>query len=104
MKATQISLQDTISNLINQIKTNESISDKNTVKLWRNDKNLTIQGIIKYLKGKLKYHNSNFKCDGLGKLIENNDIIINDLELANGDYFIAEVSDEYGGCFFKSDD
>lgn len=47
---------------------------------------------------------SSFKCDGLGRLIENTDIVIENLELADGDYFIAEVSDEYGTFFFKSDD
>ena len=65
---------------------------------------MTFQAIVKYLKDKLRSYHSSSKCTGIGKLIENNDIVIEDLDLGDGGYFIAEVSDEHDRFFFKADD
>lgn len=104
MKTIQISLQETIGGLIDQIKENDkNLPHKCHIKMWRNDKAMTLQGIAKYLKEKTRNLGWSAKCTGIGKLIENNDTVIDDLDLGEGDYFIAQASDEYGRFFFKAD-
>lgn len=93
MKNTQISLQDTVSSLINQIRNNDNVPHKHHIKLWKNDKAMTFQGIVKYLKDKTRSMSYSSKCTGIGKLIENNDTVIENLDLGDGDYFIAQTSD-----------
>lgn len=45
---------------------------------------------------------SQYRFDGLGKLIEEQNISIEDLSLDQNDYFIAEIADEYSSWFLKA--
>ena len=64
----------------------------------------SLEKLYKYIKEKTEKMYSSYHFDGVGKLIEDQDTIIQDLNIGQNDYFIAEVSDDYSSWFFKSPD
>lgn len=71
------------------------------MRLWKNGKDVSVEDIYRYIKEKTKKMLSIYTMDGKGKLIDNQDATLSDLNLEEGDYFIVEVSDKYDGWYFK---
>jgi hypothetical protein len=59
------------------------------IRLWKNDKDLTLEDLYKYIKEKTKRSFSISLFDGKGKVIDDEDAKLEDLNLAEGEYFIA---------------
>lgn len=104
LKTMKVSQEATIEKVLAEIKKNERLHTDCKLRLWKNDKELTMEKLYTHIKEKCGPLTGTYRLNGIGKKLDDESHKISELELEEGDYFIVESIDQYSDWFFKCAD
>ena len=89
LKTMKVSQEATIEKVIAEIKRVERLHTDSRIRLWKNDKDMTMEKLHTYIKEKCAPLTGVYRINGVGKKLDDETHKISDLELEEGDYLIV---------------